>query len=59
MTKKIYISILAVMLVAGCKKAPENVGPTFSGAFLQPATNITASIDIYNFFNILIVFKVN
>ena len=28
MLKKIYISILAVMLVAGCKKAPENVGPT-------------------------------
>ncbi len=28
MTKKIYISILAVMLIAGCKKAPENVGPT-------------------------------
>jgi hypothetical protein len=28
MTKKIYISILAVMLIAGCKKAPLNVGPT-------------------------------
>jgi len=28
MLKKIYISILAVILIAGCKKAPENVGPT-------------------------------
>jgi len=28
MLKKIYISILAVMLITGCKKAPLNVGPT-------------------------------
>ena len=30
MVKKIYISILAVMLIAGCKKDPKNVGPTNS-----------------------------
>src|SRR6195952_713126 len=28
MLKKIYISILAVMLITGCKKDPQNVGPT-------------------------------
>jgi len=30
MVKKIYVSILAVMLIAACKKDPKNVGPTNS-----------------------------
>lgn len=28
MLKKIYITVLAVVLIAGCKKDPKNVGPT-------------------------------
>ena len=30
MLKKIYITVLAVVLIAGCKKDPKNVGPTNS-----------------------------
>jgi hypothetical protein len=41
MLKKIYISILAVMLIAGCKKAPENVGPTNAYSVGTYPTTIT------------------